>query len=99
MGREKALVAHTVDGKNGGDFAKGGILGVERAQHHGQESRLPVVAVEYMRHPQNLGSFKDRAREQSEALGVVGIVAGWPSVERFAVKIRRIVHEIKSNSG
>ncbi len=57
------------------------------------------MAVEDMRHAQNLGGFKHRPREQREALGVVRIVTGRASVERLPVEVWRIIHEIKSNSG
>src|SRR5258708_40287709 len=50
-----------------------------------------------MRHAQNFGGFEHRPRKQSEALGIVRIVAGWTSVERLPIKIRRIVHKIKSH--
>ena len=87
FGREQSLVSHVVDGENGGDFAKRGIFGIERAQHHRHQRGLPVVAVEYVGHAQNLGGFQHGPRKQGEAFGVVGIVAGRGAVERVAVEV------------
>ena len=74
-GGNKTLVSHVVDRKDGGDFAECRVLGVERAQHHRHQRGLPVVAVKDMRDAQNFGGFEHGAREQGEALGVVGIIA------------------------
>jgi hypothetical protein len=47
-------------------------------------------------HPKNFGSFEHRPREQRKTLGVVGIVSGGSSIERFAVELRRVVNKIKA---
>src|ERR1035441_5484547 len=49
-------------------------------------------------HAEYFGGFEHGAREHGETLGVVRVIAGRGAVERFAVKIGRIVYKIKSDA-
>ncbi len=85
--------------KTAGHGAERGVFGVERFQQNGHQRRLPVVAVEDVGGAEDLGGLQHRAREQGEALGVVGIVARGRAVELLAVEERRIVDEVEFDAG
>ncbi len=98
VGREQSLVAHVVDGEDRADVAEGGILGVDGAEQNRNQGRLPVVTMKNVGDAQNFRSLEHGAREQSKALGVVGIVPGRRAVEGVAVEIWRILDEIKAHT-
>ena len=98
IGREQSLIAHVVDGEDSADVPEGGVLRIDRAQQHRNQRRLPIVAVKNLRHAENLRRFEHGAGEQSEAFGVIGIIAGGCAVERVAVEVRRIFDKIKSHA-
>ena len=57
------------------------------------------MTMENIRHAQHFGGFQHGAAIERETLGIIGIVAGGSSVERFTVKKRRIVDEVELHPG
>ena len=86
FGREQSLIAHVVDGEDGADIPEGGIFRVNRAQQHGNQRGLPVVAMKNLRDAKNLRRFEHGAGKQGKAFGIIGIIAGRCAVERSRSK-------------
>src|SRR5580704_510299 len=65
--------------------------GVQRAQQHGNQRGLPVVAVDYIGGPDMLSDFNRSAAEFAVTLGVVGIFSRATAINSVAVEVAGIV--------
>ena len=57
------------------------------------------MAVENIRHTQNLCRFQHGARKQREALGVIGIIPGGRAVKRVAIEVLGTLDKVKTYAG
>ncbi len=88
-----AVVAHVVNREDDRQTGERGIAFVLRAEKHGNERDLPVVAMDDVGLPAALREFHDGAGEFAEARGVIGIVFAAYTVKLLAIEVFRIVHE------
>ena len=90
LGTVTALILHIVDGKYGLNVAHGIPAGGHILQIHGDECRLPVVAVDHIGHAVEAGQQVHHGLgEEGEALAVV-IVA----VKAAAAEIVLVIHKV-----
>src|SRR6266576_1895826 len=54
--------------------------------------------MKHLRHAKNLRGFNHRAGEHGKTLGVIGIIAHRSSIERLAIEVRGILHEVVTNA-
>ena len=94
-----SLIADVVNGKHCARAAKYRIGFITGAQQDRHQRGLPVMTMKNIRYAQHLGSFQHGAAIEREPLGVIGIVAGGSSIERFAIEKLWIVNEVELHSG
>ena len=75
------------------------IFVVQRLQQDRNQRGLPVMAMQNVGRSEDLCGLQNGARKQSEALGVIVIVAQGGAVKSVAVEERRVVDEIELHSG
>src|SRR5262249_36311080 len=89
-----ALIGQVVDGEDRCRPGELRVVAVERLRPVGDDARVPVVAVHYVRRPaDSTGIFQGRAAEEDKALALIRI-----AVNLFALKVARRVHEEKANT-
>ena len=88
------MIAHVVDREDDRQFLQRVILRVARPQQHRHQARLPVMAVDHVRHPDALAEFDGRAAKLRKTLGVVRIILPRHAVQLLAVEIFRIIHKV-----
>ena len=94
-GGKDSLIADVMDGEDRWDSLECRVLVVQGAQENGNQSGLPVVAMEDIRHAEDFGGFQNSAAIEGEALGIVMIIAERGAVESVAIIERRIIDEVK----
>src|SRR5580693_4870017 len=87
-----------MNGEDSPRVAESGVFGVLRPQQHWNQRRLPVMTMKNIGNAQDLGSLEHGSREQCKPLGIIGIVSRGSSIQCLAVKIWRIVDEIKAHA-
>ena len=86
-GGKRALVAHVVDREDHGHALERFVTGILRSQKHGNQRRLPVVAMDYVGHPDAFAEFDGRAAKLGKALRVVRIILPRDTVRLIPIEV------------
>ena len=89
------LIGQVVDGIDGHDIGKKGIVLKDSIQPVRHDGSVPVMTVDHIRLPvQKLEGFEYRPTIEDESIGIVGV-----HVDTFPVKVSGIVHHVDRNVG
>ena len=94
IGAKTALILNIMDGKYGFDTPHRLPAGGDVPQIHRDQRRLPVIAVDHLRHPVQAGQqIHHRLAEKGKALAVIIL-----AVQTAAAEIVLVIHEIPGNA-
>ncbi len=81
--------------KTSGDSVEHGVFIVQGAQENGNQSGLPVMAMENIGQAEDFGGLENGAAVECEALGIVMVVAKRSAIESLTIVERRIIDEVE----